>query len=724
MLTVTSELIRQTRSSLALADGRVAPYTDKMTTAWLLIGLLGRAWAASTATELFESARTASPADAILLLQRAATLGLVEAQAMLGLAHAQGHGGLAADASEAMRWFRMAAIQGDDDSAYNLVALCEARPRCIGAGTAETRRWLSLAAAQQHAAACFELGNLVFEEDAAAALDLFLRASRAGHAAASYNAAHVLALGRAGAVEPDLTAALLLFFRAELAAAGTKVAEDARAALDELIPRWVAAAESDASVEETSLRFEAARGEGDGDGGAADGLGGPAGQAAVEARCVGAWREGAAEWSRFERLYAAHASYENGAALAALHGALRVFESMLAGEICAAELGSAGGTGRGTGPGSAGPVGGGGSDKGVAVGSVLGPMRSYLLLSKLTEGWLALARDDAALRPAATWHEALAAHPLCAAAFAAVEEDRSCFNDRLAAAVTLRRRAAAAGRERGGEEGRASAATDDAAAETLVELGRAHGRAATRWARSAQTPRVFWPELSSVAWWDASRFPVSTALRAAWASGAIAEDLERLGVRTAHSSDRTAVAVGASGGAQAAATAGGADPFERIVSSGAPIRGRPGDDASAAGIWSEYMLFDGREWVGERCAVARSLCALLRATAEVAGNVTTADGRTVAPQGQVTLFRLRPGAHVLPHVGVSNQRLVLQFPLAGWEGVRFRVGDEWRGYEEGEPMVFDDSYEHEVKHDGAAPRLVLYAVLHHPDLGTPALAPA
>ena len=70
------------------------------------------------------------------------------------------------------------------------------------------------------------------------------------------------------------------------------------------------------------------------------------------------------------------------------------------------------------------------------------------------------------------------------------------------------------------------------------------------------------------------------------------------------------------------------------------------------------------------------------------------------------------------------RRLVLQFPLQGWEGVRFRVGDESRAYAEGRAMVFDDSFEHEVVHGGAQPRFVLYAVLHHPDLGTPRLAEA
>eukprot|EP00962_Isochrysis_galbana_P018301 scaffold5290_cov116-Isochrysis_galbana.AAC.3 len=357
-----------------------------------------------TAAELFEAARSAgSPAETIPLLERAAEQGLAQAQAMLGLAHAQGHGGLSANAAEAIRWFRMAALQGDADSAYNLVAMCEARPGCIGGRRSDTRRWLGLAATQGHAPACFELGNLLLDEDASQAVSLFRRAADSGHPAASFNAGHVLALGRHG-VEPDLTSALLLFSRAEWA--GGKVADDARAALERLWPRWVAAADGDPSVEETGRRFEAAAGEGGGSSGSTGGGVGGGDAAwreaarAAEARCLASWQEGMAAWSRFERLYAEHASYENAAALAALRNAMAAFEYTLLGGGCAMAEGA-----------DAASAGGGGGLADEEGGTLLGPMRTYLLLSKLAEGSLALARHDAELRPAAEWHEALARHP-------------------------------------------------------------------------------------------------------------------------------------------------------------------------------------------------------------------------------------------------------------------------------------------------------------------------
>lgn len=692
----------------------------------LLLGARAEEQAGPSAEQLFEAARTATtPEQAIPLLQRSAELGLARAQAMLGLAHAQGHGGLSADLREAARWFQMAAAQGELDSAYNLVALCEARPQCIGGNASQTHEWLRLAADQGHAGASFELGNLVLEEDAPSALSLFLRAADAGHAAASYNAAHVLALGRPG-ISADLTRSMSLFSRAERAASDGKVADDARAAMERLRPRWVAAAESDSSVEETTSRFLSAAWEASSfDDPRLQGDTSREALSAAEARCVSLWKEGALEWSSFERSYALHASYENAHAVAHLRRAMAIFEGMLHGASCTmASLTSKVGPHASAtdSPDGEGPA-------------QLGPMRTYLLLSKLTEGSLTLARDDAELRAAAAWHEMLARHPLCTAAYAKVEEDHSCFNDRLAAAITLRRRAAAAARTRAklllGEAAKAEVAAADvemARADALVGVGRAHGQAATKWASSAQTPRVFWPALRSIPWWDATSFKVAAALEEAWGSGLIAEDLRRIGVSELGKGIH-GVQVTATGGfrtsslpQQRAAAAGGEpDPFQRIVSSGAPIRGRPGDDAGDAGVWSEFMLFDGKEWVDERCALASTLCTILRHTAEVAGTVRTYDGRRVGPQGQVTVFRLQPGAHVLPHVGVTNQRLVLQFPLSGWEGVRFRVHDEWRGYERGHAMVFDDSYEHEVVHQGTAPRIVLYAVLHHPDLGVPQL---
>ena len=64
-----------------------------------------------------------------------------------------------------------------------------------------------------------------------------------------------------------------------------------------------------------------------------------------------------------------------------------------------------------------------------------------------------------------------------------------------------------------------------------------------------------------------------------------------------------------------------------------------------------------------------------------------------------------------------THRLILQFALRGSDGVTFTVGDEARSYGgDGHAIVFDDSFEHHVRHDGAEDRYVLFAILKHPDV--------
>ena len=59
----------------------------------------------------------------------------------------------------------------------------------------------------------------------------------------------------------------------------------------------------------------------------------------------------------------------------------------------------------------------------------------------------------------------------------------------------------------------------------------------------------------------------------------------------------------------------------------------------------------------------------------------------------------------------------MQFALRGSDGVTFTVGDEPRSYGgDGHAIVFDDSFEHDVIHEGADPRIVLVLDAWHPEL--------
>ena len=83
---------------------------------------------------------------------------------------------------------------------------------------------------------------------------------------------------------------------------------------------------------------------------------------------------------------------------------------------------------------------------------------------------------------------------------------------------------------------------------------------------------------------------------------------------------------------------------------------------------------------------------------------------------------LAPGAHVRPHTGPTNERLVISLGIAGvgHDNARIRVTSQWRPWRAGEAIVWDDSFEHEVVVDGepesAPPRAIVIVHFEHPDL--------
>ena len=81
----------------------------------------------------------------------------------------------------------------------------------------------------------------------------------------------------------------------------------------------------------------------------------------------------------------------------------------------------------------------------------------------------------------------------------------------------------------------------------------------------------------------------------------------------------------------------------------------------------------------------------------------------------VKFSTLDPGTHIRPHSGPSNERLRSHFTLVHSGGARLRVGEEWRTWKEGEVIVFDSSWEHEVVHEGSERRVVLILDIWHPD---------
>jgi aspartyl/asparaginyl beta-hydroxylase (cupin superfamily) len=134
----------------------------------------------------------------------------------------------------------------------------------------------------------------------------------------------------------------------------------------------------------------------------------------------------------------------------------------------------------------------------------------------------------------------------------------------------------------------------------------------------------------------------------------------------------------------------------------------PVDEALVgAGRWDQVTFWDQGECF-EQAALRFPV------TASVLAEIPEAT--TLGP-GVATLSWLHPGTRIVPHCGASNARLRVHLGLRCPDGARLRVGDEILYWEEGKCLVFDDSFEHEVWHDGVEPRVVLLLDVPHPELG-------
>jgi hypothetical protein len=93
------------------------------------------------------------------------------------------------------------------------------------------------------------------------------------------------------------------------------------------------------------------------------------------------------------------------------------------------------------------------------------------------------------------------------------------------------------------------------------------------------------------------------------------------------------------------------------------------------------------------------------------------DPPRVPHRGPNAMFSLlAPGAHIPPHEGVANTRLVCHLPLIVPPGCWFRVGAETREWKVGEAWIFDDTIEHEASNPSDALRVILIVDTWHPDL--------
>ncbi len=82
----------------------------------------------------------------------------------------------------------------------------------------------------------------------------------------------------------------------------------------------------------------------------------------------------------------------------------------------------------------------------------------------------------------------------------------------------------------------------------------------------------------------------------------------------------------------------------------------------------------------------------------------------------VLFSQLLPGAHIRPHTGFINARLICHLPLIVPEGCALRVGNQERPWVRGKICVFDDTIEHEAWNRGTSRRIVLIFDVWRPEL--------
>lgn len=289
--------------------------------------------------------------------------------------------------------------------------------------------------------------------------------------------------------------------------------------------------------------------------------------------------------------------------------------------------------------------------------------------------------NDTYLQDAARYAEMLAFSTLCMAQFATSERDSSCFNEAASSAVSYYRR---------------SGSFDDA--ERVRIMANNHPHASTHWKTIKQTPRIYDPNLTAKAWWNADDFSAASSLQKKYKSDKerliVIKELEKLVLY----SKRVSVGLELFEGSNKV------EGFRRIYSSRLRLNEDEWDGLAEFG-----PLFDGDEWSEERCKMIPSVCNALRADL----SICSTDG--CDSDGGVTILRLRPGFTILPHSGTTNSRLLLHFPLVGVENVKVTVDSvEVENYSRG--IVFDDSFEHTIYHGGTQDLFYVSAILTHPDL--------
>lgn len=227
--------------------------------------------------------------------------------------------------------------------------------------------------------------------------------------------------------------------------------------------------------------------------------------------------------------------------------------------------------------------------------------------------------------------------------------------------------------------------------EELAQAGYAEGRSHPRFTHALdiltgrrqpyfQQPQSFYyPELPNTQFYPRDQFPWMDAVEAA--TEAMTEEL------TALLQDDVA--------------------FAPYIQTRAGMPNRPDYPLIDSMDWSSAFLWKDGEETPNAARCPRTMAAL------AAAPLCRIKGRSP----QIMFSQLKAGAHILPHHGFVNTRLICHLPLIVPPGCRFRVGNEVRAWEKGKAWVFDDTIEHEAQNTSDRTRVVLIFDIWRPELG-------
>ena len=129
---------------------------------------------------------------------------------------------------------------------------------------------------------------------------------------------------------------------------------------------------------------------------------------------------------------------------------------------------------------------------------------------------------------------------------------------------------------------------------------------------------------------------------------------------------------------------------------------------TAGGAWDAYFFYVDGERVDAHHAACPGVSAVL-------AGLPLDHVRDHGPE--VCFSIMRPGAHILPHRGVTNARAVLHLGLDIPDGCALRLTEvEQLGWQAGRCFAFDDTYEHEAWNRSPATRTILLGDIWNPYL--------